>query len=286
MAKLKVTVLGLGAMGAGMAANLHAAGLLHSVWNRGAARAELFASKTGIQPAITAAEAISGSDVILSCVSADQDLKELVGDLLPALTPGMLWLDCSTVAVQTAQQLAAQLQTQQVGFVDAPVSGGQEGAEQGSLAIMAGAEPELFERAMPVWEAIGVRWQLMGSVGAGQATKAVNQIMAAGINQAVTEAMAFATSQQLPIEKVVEVVGSGAAGNWFVNHRGRSMTAGEFAPGFKVALHHKDLVICQQMAQQSGAPTEVIDRVLDQYAELMRAGYGEEDISALYRLKR
>lgn len=285
MANLKITVLGLGAMGAGMGKNLLAAGLLHAAWNRGSARAEQFAEQTGVRPAVDAAEAIAGCSVIVSCVSADEDLLALAERLLPAVNTGMVWVDCSTVAVQTVQQLATRLASQGVEFVDAPVSGGQEGAEKGMLAIMAGAEAGVFEQLEPLWRAIGARWQHMGSVGAGQATKAVNQIMAAGINQAVTDAMAFAEAQQLPIEKVVEVVGNGAAGNWFVQHRGVTMTQAEFTPGFKVALHHKDLKICQQMAQQSGAPTAVIDSVLSQYAKLIDAGYGEEDISALYRLK-
>jgi len=285
LANLKITVLGLGAMGTGMAKNLLAAGLLHSAWNRSSARAEQFAEQTGVRPAVDAVEAIAGCDVIVSCVSADEDLLALAERLLPVLNTGMVWVDCSTVAVQTAQQLATQLAKYGVAFVDAPVSGGQEGAEKGMLAIMAGAEAGVFEQLEPLWRAIGARWQRMGSVGAGQATKAVNQIMAAGINQAVSDAMAFAEAQQLPIEKVVEVVGNGAAGNWFVQHRGVTMTQAEFTPGFKVALHHKDLKICQQMAQQSGAPTAVIDSVLSQYAKLIDAGYGEEDISALYRLK-
>ncbi|MGZ8159839.1 MAG: NAD(P)-dependent oxidoreductase, partial [Methylobacter sp.] len=118
-----------------------------------------------------------------------------------------------------------------------------------------------------------------------QATKAVNQIMAAGINQAVTDALAFAQAQNLQMDKVIEVISGGAAGNWFLQHRGPTMTRGVFAPGFKLALHHKDLKICQSMAEQSGASTTLIDMTIADYEQLMAEGYGDEDISALYRLK-
>lgn len=282
----KVSVLGLGAMGSGMAANLHEQGLLHSVWNRGELRAKQFSGLTGVEPIKTVRRAVRDANIILSCVSADDDLLGLVADVMPVLPEGTLWVDCSTVAVETARRVHEYLAKQGVGFIDAPVSGGQEGAKNGSLTIMVGGDQPLFAAALPVFNAIGSRWVLMGPVGAGQATKAVNQIMAAGINQAVTEAMAFAQSQGLPIAQVVDVVGSGAAGNWFVNHRGISMTEDNFAPGFKVALHHKDLKICQQMAVESGSPTAVIEQALDDYEQLLAQGFGEEDISALYRLKK
>ncbi len=195
-------------------------------------------------------------------------------------------MDCSTIAADTARGIAAQLAESGVIFLDAPVSGGKEGAENGALSIMCGGEEEAFAALAPVFDVIGARWQLMGPVGAGQATKAVNQIMAAGINQAVTEAMAFAKAQGLPIEKVVDLVGSGAAGNWFVNHRGQSSTEGRVAPGFSVQLHHKDLKMCDAMAKEAGAPRAVIAQTLADYETLMGQGYRDEDISALFRLKR
>ncbi|MDD9892069.1 MAG: NAD(P)-dependent oxidoreductase [Gammaproteobacteria bacterium] len=282
----KVTVLGLGAMGAGMAANLQTAGLLHAAWNRGAARAEQFMADTGFSCASSVVDAVSGANVVLSCVSADSDVLQLVDAAAPALTAGCVWVDSSTISAETARKVAAYLSSLGVLFLDAPVSGGKEGAENGALAIMCGGEAAAYNAVLSVFEAIGARWQLMGPVGAGQATKAVNQIMAAGMNQAVTEAMAFAQSQGLPIEKVIDVVGSGAAGNWFVNHRGQSMTDGCFTPGFRVALHHKDLKICQDMAEASGVPTRVVEETLADYQQLMEQGFGDEDISALYRLKR
>lgn len=282
----KVTVLGLGAMGAGMAANLQKAGMLHSAWNRGPSRAIRFMEATGIDCAEAPEVAVNGADVVISCVSADRDVEELVQQASSALRAGAIWVDCSTIAADTARGIAAQLAESGVIFLDAPVSGGKEGAENGALSIMCGGEEEAFAALAPVFDVIGARWQLMGPVGAGQATKAVNQIMAAGINQAVTEAMAFAKAQGLPIEKVVDLVGSGAAGNWFVNHRGQSMTEGRFAPGFRVQLHHKDLKICDAMAKEAGAPRAVIAQTLADYETLMGQGYRDEDISALFRLKR
>jgi len=152
--------------------------------------------------------------------------------------------------------------------------------------MMIGGEADVIARITPVLNSITGRIEHMGPVGAGQATKAVNQVMAAGINQAVTEALAFATALELPLDKVIEVVGSGAAGNWFLEHRGVSMTQGKFNPGFRVALHHKDLAICKQMAEQFDVALPVIEMTLIHYRRLMEAGFGDEDISALYREKQ
>jgi 3-hydroxyisobutyrate dehydrogenase len=165
------------------------------------------------------------------------------------------------------------------------VSGGVEGARSGTLAMMVGGDVEVLEQVRPVLEVVAGRITHMGPVGSGQATKAVNQIMAAGINQAVSEALAFAEAQTLPLDKVIDVVGSGAAGNWFLDHRGRSMVERHFTPGFKVALHHKDLQICQQMAQEFGVALPLVEMTLIHYRRLMEAGFGDEDISALFRHK-
>jgi 3-hydroxyisobutyrate dehydrogenase len=161
-----------------------------------------------------------------------------------------------------------------------------EGARNGTLAMMVGGNAAVLNRIAPVLDAIAGRIEHMGPVGAGQATKAVNQVMAAGINQAVSEALAFAAALELPLDKVIDVVGSGAAGNWFLAHRGPTMTRGNFEPGFRVALHHKDLAICKQMAQQFDVALPVVEMTLIHYRRLMRAGLGDLDISALYREKQ
>jgi 3-hydroxyisobutyrate dehydrogenase len=152
--------------------------------------------------------------------------------------------------------------------------------------MMVGGDADALEKARPVLEAMAARIIHIGATGSGQATKAVNQIMGAGINQAVTEALAFAQVQGLAMDKVIDVISGGAAGNWFLEHRGLTMTDGKFAPGFKLALHHKDLKICQEMAAQKGFSIPITDMTVTDYEQLMAEGYGDEDISALYRLKK
>lgn len=286
MSNLKVGVIGLGAMGAPMARNLARTDLLAAVWNRTTARAKLLAAELGVACASDPADLARRCDIVITCVSADSDLLDVIDALLPGLSPGKIVVDTSTVQPATAIEINERIAGAGCGFLDAPVSGGVEGAKQGTLAIMVGGSAAALERARPALNAIGKRIAHMGPVGSGQATKAVNQIMAAGINHAVTEALAFAEDQGLPLDKVIEVVSSGAAGNWFLERRGPSMVRCEFAPGFKLALHHKDLAICKAIAEQRGVTLPVVEMTLAQYRRLMDAGFGDEDISALYREKR
>lgn len=283
---IKVGVIGLGAMGASMARNLARAGLLAAVWNRTTAKAEQLAAELGVACADDLADLARRCDIILTCVSADSDLLDVIDALLPGLAPGKIVVDTSTVQPATAIEIDALLAGAGCGFLDAPVSGGVEGAKQGTLAIMVGGTAANLGRARPALNAIGQRIAHMGPVGNGQATKAVNQIMCAGINHAVTEALAFAEDLGLPLDKVIDVVSSGAAGNWFLEKRGPTMVRCSFAPGFKLALHHKDLAICKAIAEQRGVTLPVVEMTLTQYRRLMDAGFGDEDISALYREKR
>lgn len=283
---IKVGVIGLGAMGASMARNLARAGLLAAVWNRTTAKAEQLAAELGVACAGDPAGLARRCDIILTCVSADSDLLDVIDALLPGLAPGKIVVDTSTVQPATAIEIDKLLASAGCGFLDAPVSGGVEGAKQGTLAIMVGGTAGNLERARPALNAIGQRIAHMGPVGNGLATKAVNQIMCAGINHAVTEALAFAEDQGLPLDKVIDVVSSGAAGNWFLEKRGPTMVRCSFAPGFKLALHHKDLAICKAIAAQRGVTLPVVEMTLAQYRRLMDAGFGDEDISALYREKR
>lgn len=283
---MKVGVIGLGAMGSGMAANLQRSGLLEAVWNRTASRAQAFAKEHGCRVAASPAEVASACDVIITCVARDEDVLEVIEAMLPGLAQGKIVVDTSTIAVRTVQTAAERIATAGADFLDAPVSGGAEGARSGQLVIMAGGSAEVLERARPALAAISKSITHMGPLGSGQATKAVNQIMAAGINQAVSEALAFGEAAGLDMDKVIDVVGGGAAGNWFLTHRGPTMVRGTFEPGFKLALHHKDLNICRQMLDELGAASPVVEMTLHHYEKLMQQGYGEEDISALYRLKR
>jgi 3-hydroxyisobutyrate dehydrogenase len=283
---MKAGFIGLGAMGLGMARNVAKAGLLTAVYNRTSDKAEKMAVAFNIM-SCPSPDVLAGQvDVVLMCVTADDDVLQMVSAIVKTIKPGAVVVDMSTVSSTTARKASAILAEKQVAFLDAPVSGGVEGANKGTLAMMVGGEQQALEIVRPVLETMSARIIHMGDSGSGQATKAVNQIMAAGINQAVTEALAFGQAQELAMDKVIEVISGGAAGNWFLQHRGPTMTSGTFAPGFKIALHHKDLIICQQMAEQSGVDSVLTDMTLADYKRLMTEGYGDEDISALYRLKR
>jgi len=282
---MKTGMIGLGAMGIGMAGNIAKAGYLTGVYNRTAAKAQSLAEALKVVAFDRPEELATNVDIILICVSADQDVLAMVEAIANTIKPGTIVVDMSTVSGDTAKQAAAILAKKHAAFLDAPVSGGVEGAKNGTLAMMVGGSLAVLDQARPVLETMTRCIMHMGATGSGQATKAVNQIMGAGINQAVTEALAFAQAQGLPMDKVIEVISGGASGNWFLQHRGATMTQGLFAPGFKLALHHKDLKICQSMAKQSGASTALIDMTLADYERLMTEGYGDDDISALYRIK-
>ena len=283
---MKTGFIGLGAMGAPMARNLHKAGLLTAVYNRTPDKAKALAAELGCSASASVAELARLCDAVVLCVSADADVLETVQALAPALKRGALVIDCSTVSAATARQAAQQLASHGVDFLDCPVSGGTEGAKHGTLAIMCGGSEAAFPRAQPVLNALGKRVALMGPSGAGQATKAVNQIVVAGVAQAVSEALAFAEAQGLSLEKVIEVVGSGAAQSWFLTNRGPNMMRMQFPLGFKVSLHDKDLDIVQQMAAAQGVQLPVVEMTRIHYRRLMEAGHGEEDISSLFRLKQ
>lgn len=283
---IKVGLIGLGAMGASMARNLNKAGYLTTVWNRTRSRAETLATELSIPIAQNPADLARKTDIIITCISADADVIEVVEALLPALKPDSVLIDTSTVSSQIAIHAARLISKQSAHFLDAPVSGGIEGAEKGTLAMMVGGNIQVLERVTPILESIAQRIIYMGETGSGQGTKAVNQLMVAGINQAVTESLAFAESQGLDMDKLIEVISGGAAGNWFLDHRGASMTQQTFSPGFKLKLHHKDLKICQTMVEQVNFNSTVLDNTLRDYNQLIQQGYGEEDISSLYRLKK
>jgi len=282
---MRAGFVGLGAMGMGMARNLHRAGMLAAVWNRTRAKADSLASELKVASPATLAELAARVDVVVSCVSADADVLEVASALAPALKSGALMLDCSTVSSETARQAAELLEPKGVEFLDCPVSGGVEGARDGTLAIMVGGAPAAFERAKPVLNALGKTISHFGPVGSGQAAKATNQIMCAGIIEAVAEAMAFARAQGLPLPTLIDTLGKGAGSSWYFVHRAPNMAKGAYPAGFRVRLHAKDLGICHDMAARFGVSLPVVERMLAEYAELTARGYGDEDISATFRLK-
>ena len=282
---MRVGFVGLGAMGAHMARNLHKAGLLATVWNRTAEKARMLGTELAIPASTSLAELAGQVDAVVSCVSADADVLEVTAALAPSLAAGALVIDCSTIAADTARRAADLLRSTGAAFLDCPVSGGVEGARDATLAIMCGGDPQAFERARPVLAAMGRTVTLFGPVGSGQAAKATNQIMCAGIIEAVAEAMAFARAQGLPLEKLIDTLGKGAGSSWYFVHRAPNMVRGSYPPGFRVRLHAKDLAICRDMAARFGVSLPVVERMLAEYAELIARGHGEEDISATFRLK-
>jgi len=283
---MKAGMIGLGAMGVGMARNIAKAGLLTAVYNRTTAKAESLAKELKVAVYEQIETLAADVDVVLLCVSADSDVLAVVGEVARTAKPGTIVIDMSTVSSETAKQAAAILADKQVGFLDAPVSGGVEGAKNGTLSIMVGGETKVLEAVRPILQAMSARIIHVGPTGSGQATKAVNQVMCAGINQAVTEALAFAQRHNLPMAKVIDAVAGGAAGNWFLDHRGKTMVNNVFTPGFKLALHYKDLKICRTMAEQAGIPIPLSITTIADYEQLIAEGYGDEDISALYRLRK
>jgi len=273
-------------MGAPMARNLHKAGLLAAVWNRSAEKATALAAELNVAAPASLEEFARLVDVVVVCVSADADVRSVVERMAPGLARGALVIDCSTVSADTARWAAQFLAGRGVDFVDAPVSGGVEGAKNGALAIMCGGKRESFDAARPVLAAMGKAIEHFGPNGSGQATKATNQIMCAGIIRACAEAMAFAGAHGLPLDRVVATLGAGAGSSWYFVHRAPNMIRGSYPAGFRVKLHAKDLGICRDMAAQFGVSLPVVDSMLAEYAELIARGYGDEDISATHRLKQ
>jgi 3-hydroxyisobutyrate dehydrogenase len=272
-------------MGRGMARNLHQAGLLQAVWNRTRARANELSAELRVSAPGTPAELASNCDVIVLCVSADADVLEMVDALLPGLPPGSIVIDCSTVSADTAREAARRLASRQVEFLDAPVSGGVEGARDATLAIMAGGSTGALDRAAPVLQAMGRTVTHFGATGSGQAAKATNQIMCAGIIQAVAEAMAFAKAEALPLDKLIDTLGKGAGSSWYFVNRAPNILHGAYPAGFRVRLHEKDLKICRDMAARHGVQLPVVETTLAHYQRLIEQGHGDEDISTLFRLK-
>lgn len=281
----KVGFIGLGAMGVGMARNLHKHGLLVGVWNRTVSKAQMIARETGCVVAQSPADLAAQCDAIVICVSADTDVLGVVDQLLPSVRRDSIVIDCSTVSADTARSAAHRLREQGAFFLDAPVSGGVEGARDGTLAIMCGGDPQAFERSRPILESMGRTITHFGASGSGQAAKATNQIMCAGVIQAVAEAMAFAKAEELPLDKLIETLGKGAGSSWYFVNRAPNIVRDSYPAGFRVRLHEKDLKICRAMAARHGVQLPLIEMTLVHYRRLIEQGRGDEDISTLFHLK-
>jgi len=286
MNELKVAFAGLGAMGHPMAGHLARAGLLGAVWNRTRAKAETIARGLGVAAPATIEDLVASCDVIALCVPADADVLVLAREIAAHARPGTIVVDHSTVSSVTARSALEALAESGCAFLDAPVSGGVEGAKTGKLSIMVGGDAATLVRVRPVLDCYAARVSHMGDVGAGQNTKAVNQVLVAGIAQAVCEGLALSEKLGLDPERLLPTLGAGAASNWFLDKRGATMLRSEFSVGFKLALLHKDLKIVRELAVAAGTDRSVIEKSLADYAVLLAQGHGDEDISALIRLKR
>lgn len=286
MSDMKVAFVGLGAMGLPLSGHLARAGLLCAVWNRSPENARVAAEQFNVAAPEQLADIGPLANVIVLCVSADADVLAVVNALAPTLQPGTVIVDHSTVSSVTARAAQEIARAHGGDFIDAPVSGGVEGAKNGKLSVMVGGASEALERVRPVLDCYAAKVTHMGDIGAGQNTKAVNQVLVAGIAQAVCEGLALGEKLGLDAAALLPTLGAGAAGNWFLEKRGATMLRDEFSVGFKLALLHKDLSIVRGLAEQAGVSRQVIDQSLADYAKLMEQGHGGEDISALIRLKR
>ena len=285
---MRVAVIGLGTMGAPMARHLLGAGHQVVVHNRTRDR-ELALADLGADRAATPAEAARGAEVVLTCVSDTPDLEDVLfgeGGVAAGVERGATVIDCSTVSPSATADMAARLAARGAGLVDAPVSGGSEGAERGTLTIFVGGEPDHVERARPVLEAIGSRITHLGPSGSGQVAKAVNQVMIAGTYATVGEGIALAEAAGLPLDALLEALGAGAAASWVLENRARNMIEDRYPLGFKVALHRKDLAIALDEARRAGVRLEVTETVLHEEDALIAEGHGDEDVSALARLSK
>ena len=288
MSDRRIGFLGLGTMGAAMAANLARAGFAVTAWNRTAGRAPEL-DGLGVARAASPADVAARSDATVICVSDTPDVEAVLfgpEGVAGAARPGSLVIDCSTIAPAATRAFAEQLAPLAVHLVDAPVSGGSEGAQKATLTIFVGGDPADAERARPILEALGKTITHVGPVGSGQAVKAVNQVILAGTYLSVAEGIVLAMKAGLDVEQVVAALGGGAAQSWVLANRSERMIANEYPLGFKVALHRKDLGIALDLARELGANLPVSAMCADLESELIAGGHADDDMSAVARAIR
>ncbi len=285
----RVAFIGLGVMGYPMAGHLAAKGHSVTVFNRSPARAQAWVAQHGGARAATPAEAAAGAEIVFACVGDDDDLRSVTigdGGAFASLAPGAIFVDHTTASAAVARELSAVASARGAHFIDAPVSGGQAGAENGALTVMCGGEPEPYATAEPAILAFARACRLMGPAGAGQLTKMVNQICIAGLLQGLSEGLAFARKAGLDGEAVLEVIGKGAAGSWQMENRGKTMLAGKFDFGFAVDWMRKDLAICLAEANANKAALPATALIDQFYKDVQGLGGGRWDTSSLIeRLK-
>jgi 3-hydroxyisobutyrate dehydrogenase len=289
-AMAKVAFLGLGVMGYPMARHLKAKGHDVTVYNRTTAKAEKWVSEHGGKFARTPKEAAEGQDIVFSCVGDDDDLRQVTlgpDGAFDGVARGAIFVDHTTASAEVARELYGRAKEKGFGFVDAPVSGGQAGAENGVLTVMCGGDPDVYARAEPVIMSFARASRLLGSAGSGQLTKMINQICIAGLVQGLSEGIHFGKKAGLDVEAVLDVISKGAAQSWQMENRGKTMNQGKFDFGFAVDWMRKDLSICLAEARRNGANLPVTALVDQFYSEVQKMGGKRWDTSSLIaRLER
>lgn len=274
--------IGLGTMGAPMAGHLVRACYTVQAYNRSSERANQWQQRFPDGERVNSAEeAAAGADILFTCIGGDHDLRQIAARVLPHLKPDSIWVDHSTTSATVAREIAEQASALGVHFVDAPVSGGQAGAENGTLAVMIGCPESLFPRLEPVLAAYAKRAVRIGDVGAGQLTKMVNQICFTGVVAGLAEGLFFAERNGLDVSAVLSVISQGAAQSWQMDNRAMTMLRGEYNFGFAVDWVRKDLDIVLAQAQQAGITLPGVELINEWYAELQQLGHGRSDTSAL-----
>ena len=282
---MKVSFLGLGVMGYPMAGHLAKAGHDVTVYNRTVAKAEKWVAEFGGKAAAIPKEAAVGQEIVFACVGNDDDLRSITlneDGAFAGMSEGALFIDHTTASAEVARELSGAAKALNLGFMDAPVSGGQQGAENGTLTVMIGGSQTDFDRAAPVIDVFARACTLMGGVGAGQLTKMVNQICIAGLVQALSEGLSFARAAGLDAHKVVDVISKGAAQSWQMENRYKTMLADEFEHGFAVDWMRKDLSICLTEARKNGSALPITAAVDQLYSEVQSMGGGRWDTSSLF----
>jgi 3-hydroxyisobutyrate dehydrogenase len=286
----KLAFIGLGVMGFPMAGHLATRGGHEvTVYNRSRAKAEAWTAKHKGRSAETPAKAAEGAEIVFSCVGDDPDLREVTlgqSGAFQKMAKGAIFVDHTTASAKVARELAAEAKKRGFDFLDAPVSGGQAGAENGQLTVMVGGEAAAFERAKPMIAHFAKAVTLLGPSGSGQLTKMVNQICIAGLVQALAEGLNFAQKAGLDAKLVLDVISKGAAQSWQMENRGKTMVDDKFDFGFAVDWMRKDLRICSETAKQSGARLPVTQTVAGFYDEVSKMGGGRWDTSSLIRRLR
>ena len=283
----KCAFVGLGVMGYPMAGHLAAAGHEVTVYNRTSARAEAWVGEHEGSAAPTPAQAAAGAETVFVCVGNDDDVRSVTaapGGALESMAAGSVLVDHTTASARLAQELHEEAGRRGVGFIDAPVSGGESGARNGALTVMCGGDQAVFDRAAPVIGAYARAVTLLGGPGAGQLTKMVNQICIAGMLQGLAEGIDFARRAGLDVDQVVDTISQGAAGSWQMENRGSTMGRRQFDFGFALDWMRKDLAICLAEAERIGATLPVTALVDQYYARLQRRGRGRWDTSSLIEL--